>query len=420
MRKLLGLAGVVLISVSWGSAFGQSYKNFNDELNEIRSGAKLRFGPFRFIPEFRLTNAGYDDNVYFRSPGEGPVGDYTGTLSPEIKAYLLLGRSLILSFAENPEYIYFARETRLRMFTNSYAPGIRLNLFNRFTLSGEYHFQKHMRRAFSEFSNLVSDTTKGNIASFFYETPRGSSIGLSAVIDRFSYEDIVLPDREVFFSRSLNRKETSGNIELYYPVFSESTFFAKAGSTRYEFDHPSSRWKDSGSVQASAGLRFPLMGRARGTISLGYKRFVPDSEDRKGFSGLVADTDVDFRFGRFGFRFGLGRDNQFSYLEDVLYYVEDRMSSGISFRLTRRVRLDYDLRYGTLKYPEPFLIYAPGVGSLEIARRDVHRTHSIGFAVLLLRKTGIQLSYNIFERTSNVSGFDRKRNFFGLGLTQDF
>jgi hypothetical protein len=420
MKSLRALAAVTLLALSWNSASGQTYRNFRNELNEIMTRAKLRFGPLRILPNFRLENLGYDDNVYFRSPEEGPVGDYTGTLSPEIKAYLLLGRSLILSFTENPEYLYFVKEDGLRVFTNSYSPGIRLNLFNRFTLSGDYRFQKHRRRVFSEFMSLVSDTTKGNTTSFFYETPRGSSIGLSVVIDRFSYEDIVLPDREVFFSRSLNRKETTGNVELYYPIFSESTFFARAGSTRYTFDHPSARWRDSRSVQASAGLRFPLLGRARGKISLGYKRFVPDSKARKGFSGLVADTDIDFRFGRFGLRFGFGRDNHFSYLEDVFYYVEDRANSGLSFRLTRRFRLDYDFTYGALQYPEPFLVYAPGAGPLEIARRDRHRTHSIGFAIFFLRKTGIRLSYNIFERSSNVPDFDRKRNFIGLSLTQDF
>jgi hypothetical protein len=420
MRKLRALAALTLLAVSWNSASGQTYRNFRNELNEIMIRAKLRFGPLRILPNFRLENLGYDDNVYFRSPEEGPVGDYTGTLSPEIKAYLLLGRSLILSFTENPEYLYFVKEDGLRVFTNSYAPGIRLNLFNRFTLSGEYRSQKHLRRAYSEFSTLVTDTIKGNTASFFYETPRGTSIGLSVLINRFAYEDILLPDYEVFLSKSLNRKETTENVELYYPVYSESTFFAKMGSTRYAFDHPSARWRDSRSVQASAGLRFPLMGRARGKISLGYKRFVADSKARKGFSGLVADTEIDFRFGRFSFRFGLGRDNYFSYQENVLYYVEDRVSSGLSFRLTRRFRLDYDFTYGALKYPEPFLVYAPGAGPLEIARRDRHRTHSIGFAIFFLRKTGIRLSYNIFERSSNVPGFDRKRNFIGLGLTQDF
>jgi Putative beta-barrel porin 2 len=420
MKKFRFFVAAALVAVSWAPAFGQDYRNFRDELNNIATRAKLRIGPLRFLPKLQLQNLGYDDNVYFRRPDEDPVGDYTGTISPEIKGYLLLGRSLILSFTEDPEYLYFARETRLRAFTNSYAPSLRLNLFNRITLSGEYHSQKHLRRAYSEFSRLVTDTTKGSIASFFYETPRGTSIGLSVLIDRFTYEDIVLPDYEVFFSKSLNRKETTGNIELYYPVFSESTFFAKAGSTRYEFEHPASRWRDSRSAQASAGILFPLLGRARGRLSLGFKKFVPDASGRKGYSGLIADTDLNFRFGRFGLRFGLGRDIHFSYQEDLFYYVESRMSPGISLYLTRRFRLDYDFRHGTLKYPEPFRILAPDAGPPEIARRDILRTHSIGLSIFFLRKSGIQISFNIFERTSNVPGFDMNRNFVGLSLTQDF
>lgn len=414
------LAVPALVGLFWVSAPGQSYRNFRDELNEITTQARWRLGPLRFLPKLQIQNFGYDDNVYFRSPAEGPVGDYTGTLSPEVKTYLLVGHSIILSFDENPEYIYFAKEARLRTFANSFSPGLRLSLFNRFALSGEYHFLKHTRRAFDEFLTLVTDTSKGTSASFFYETPRGSSIGLSMLIDRFAYEDLALPGYEAVFSRALNRKETTGNIEFYYPVFSESAFFIKVGATRYDFEHPSSRWKDSRSVQTLTGLRFPFMGRARGTIALGYKRFVPEAKDQKIFSGLIANTDLDFRFGRFGFRVGLGRDNYFSYLEDAHYFVENRESAGISYRLTRRLRLGYDVRFAGLRYPDPFMIEDPVLGPREILRKDTQRTHSIGVAVFFFRKTGIQLSYNFFKRNSNMPGLDRNKGFIGISLTQDF
>ncbi len=420
MKKFLGCTGVVLISLCWGSAFGQSYRNFDDELNQIRNTARLRFGPFRFIPDFRLVNVGYDDNVYFRSADNKPVGDYTGTASAEGRAYLLLGHSIILSFLENPEYLYFAKQVPLRRFTNSFSPGARLKLFNRFALSGSYHFQKHARRAYAEFASLVTDTNKGVELAGFYETPRGSALGFSRTVERFLYEDLILPDSEILFSRSLNRKETTGSFELYYPVFAESFFFLTAGATYYEFESPSARWKDSKSYQTSAGLRFPLMGRARGTLSVGYKKFRPNSKNRKAFSGLIADTKLDFRLGRFDVRFGLSRDNYFSYLEDVLDYINDSVSPGLSFRLTRRFRLDYDFEYEALKYPEPFLVTEPGGAPLEIVRRDIHRMHAIGFTIFFLRRTGIRLSYNIFERTSNAPGFGRKKNFIGVSLIRDF
>ena len=66
------------------------------------------------------------------------------------------------------------------------------------------------------------------------------------------------------------------------------------------------------------------------------------------------------------------------------------------------------------------LINDPVRGPLEILRRDNSRTHSVGIAFFFLRKTGIQLSYNIFEWNSNLPGFDRDRRFMGISLTQDF
>ena len=420
MRRLKIIFLAAWIVGSGVAAFGQSYRNFQDELSYIRDRVKLRFGPFRVLPMFRLSNVGFNDNVYYRTAEEKPVGDYTGTLSPEIKAYLLVGRSLILSFAENPEYLYYVKEDRLRIFTNSFVPGGRLRLFNRFVLSGEYHFQKHTRRAFSEFSRLVTDTVKGMTAGFFYETPRGTAIGFSGTTDRLLFEDIVQPDYEAPLSRSINRKEKTSNIEFYYRVFSDSYFFAKFGVTTYRFEHPSSRWRDSHSTQMSGGLRFPVTGRARGILSLGYKRFVPEDPGRRVFSGLIADTSLDFRLGRIGLRFGLGRGSYFSYFEDAFYYIENRGNAGLSFYLTRLLRIDYDLQYGELNYPEPFRIFGTVQPFLEILRKDVHRTHSIGVTINIIRNTGIQLSYNIFDRRSNAPGFNIKRNFIGISLTQDF
>ena len=420
MKKLRIILAAAWIAGSGVAAFGQSYRNYQDELSDIRDRVKMRFGPFRVLPALRLSNVGFDDNVYYRIAEEKPVGDYTGTVSPEIKVYVLAGRSLILSFADNPEYLHYVKEDRLRTFTNSFVPGGRLRLFNRFVLSGEYHFRKHTRRASSEFSRLVTDTVKGTTTDFFYETPRGTSIGFSETIDRFLFEDIVLPDYEARLSRTLNRKEKTGNFELYYRVFSESYFFTKVGSTTYEFEHPSSRWRNSRSFQMSSGIRFPFMGRARGMLSLGYKKFMPEAAGRKGFSGLIADTNLDFRLGRIGLRFGLRRGNQFSYFEDAFYYIENRGNAGLSFYLTRLLRIDYDLQYGELKYPEPFNISGSVQPFLEISRKDVHRTHSIGVTIAVVKRTGIQLSYNIFDRTSNAPGFNIKRNFIGISLIQDF
>jgi hypothetical protein len=404
----------------YGLCAGQEYRTFRSELDEIRNTAKLRFGPLRFLPSIQIRDVGYDNNVFYRNAGETRIGDYTGAISPVIKAYLPVGNSLILSFKENPEYMFYLREKGLRTFTNSFSPAFRLNLLKRFTLSGDYHFEKHQRRAYSEFTGNVTDTVKGYSASFFFETPRGSALGFSGKVDRFGYVDMAFPDQILGLSRALNRKESTGNAELYYRAFSESDMFFIFGHTKYEFDDPEFWVRNAHSYQASWGIRFPLMGRARGKLSLGYKNFIPELEGRKRFSGLIADSSVDIKLGRFDVRLGLNRNTVFSYLEGSYYYIDSRANAGLSLYLTRLFRLDYDYQAGGMKYPEPFEVQVPGGPPDLIMRKDTYGMHSAGLTVRLFRTTGLSLSYNVFERKSNTPGFDIRRNFVGLSLTQGF
>jgi len=398
---------------------GQDYRTFRSEIEEVRAITKLRFGPIRFHPTLQLRDVGYDDNVYYRNVDESPIGDYSAAISPVVKAYLPVGNSLLLSFRENPEYVHYFKEKNLRAFTNSFSPSVRLNLLKRFTLSGDYHFERHQRRAYNEFAGNVTDTVKGYAASFFFETPRGSAIGFSGKVDRFGYEDVASFEN-LGLSRALNRKETSGNVGLYYRAFSDSDLFLLFGYTQYKFDDPDFWVRDAHSYQASWGIRFPLMGRARGKISLGYKNFIPELAGKKRFSGLIADSGFDIKLGRFDIRLGLVRNTIFSYLEGSYYYVDTRGNAGISFYLTRLFRLDYDYQNGGMKYPDPFEIQVPGGPPELIMRKDTYGMHSAGLTVRIFRTTGLSLSYNIFDRKSNAPGFDIRRNFVGLSLTQSY
>ncbi len=103
------------------------------------------------------------------------------------------------------------------------------------------------------------------------------------------------------------------------------------GYTDYAFDYPQTRYRDSFSYQASAGLRLPLLGRARGLLSLGYKYFRPRDDQQEKFSGLIGNTSLDYRFARFGLRIQLVRDVAFSYDPNSLYFIDSRLGAGLSF-----------------------------------------------------------------------------------------
>jgi hypothetical protein len=416
--KILLLALVAVGSV--GSLSGQGYRTFQDEYSDVSERNLFRFGPLRVLPTFRLSNVGYDSNVFYRDRGDEPVADYTATISPEIKGYWLFGHSVILSITDNPEYVFYLDQKSLRSFSNSYRPAARLLLLRRLALSGDYHFERHTRRASSEFETPVQDTRRGYAASAAVETPRGTVIGVSGVLDDYRFAELGAADVPSAYALNLDRRQRALDLEFYYRVFSRSWVFLRAGWSDYVFSHPEAEWRDAYSTQAYGGIRFPLAGRARGVVSLGYKKFVPRDPARKAFSGLVADTDVRFRVGRLGIQLGYLRNNYFSYYNTAYYFIEDKLRTGLSFYVFPFLRLDGDLQAGAWNYPEPHEVTYQGETYVVDNRKDVSRVVTLGLAVRIAGSSGLGLSFNIYRRRSNAPGFDIDRNFLGAYIVYDF
>ncbi len=399
---------------------GQTYKTFRSEQKQITEKARWKIGPFRIYPAIQFRNIGYDDNVYYQREEDDPISDYTATFSPHVKVYLLFHNNLILSLSENPEYVYYLEQKRERRWNNTISPEIKFLFLNRFVISGRYSYRDRRYRASSEFDVRANELRESYRASLFYETARRTSLGISASLKKISYEDITLPGEEIYLSRLLNREERSGNLEFYYRVFSESFFFISGGYTEYKFEHIQSRWRDSYSYQAYSGIRFPLFGKIRGTLSLGYKKLLPRREEKKGFSGLVGNTSFVFRIRRFAFRFQYNRDFHFSYWTNNIYFTEDRYGAGISFYLTKFLRLDYNFSYGEANYPELMPLRMPDGRYEEIKRKDIYRTHTAGFVFRVIRNIGIGLMINFGERESNYFWENWNRGFVGGYITYQF
>jgi hypothetical protein len=420
MKRTIHLAAALLVLFAAAPLSGQSYRGFREDYDSIREKARLRLGPLRLVPAFRLSEAGYDSNVYYREEGSEVVGDATATLSPELAGYWLSGGSFILSVTESPEYLFYAREEGLRAFSNSFSAGLRWLLLRNLSLSGDYHVLSHVRRSMSELDRRIRDTMTGGQAGLFFETARGTAVGFTGAVDDFRYEDVASDAPDDIYARALDRRESSAAFEVYYRVFSQSHLFATAGWTRYEFVFEESAWRDADAFKVTGGFRFPLTGRARGTVLLGWKSFRPDSPDREPFSGLVAATGVAFRAGRFAVTLGFDRDSAFSYNESAYYYVDSRVRAGLSIYLAPFLRIDGAAQYGTMTYPEPQEVWYDGAVVLVDRREDVQRVFSAGPVVRVTGTVGLGLTYNVYERTSNAPGFDVRRNFVGAFLTYEF
>jgi len=409
----------LLVAVS-GRLAGQTYRTFTDESQDVRSRRGLSFGPLKLLPSFSLSNVGYDSNVYYADRSDQAVSDYTATVAPEVKACMFLGNSVLLSVTERPEYAFYLQEKGLRTLTNNIVPAVRIFLLRRLALSGNYHSFRHMRRATSEFGAPVTDIREGWEASLFFETPRGSAVGFSGALDDYRYESHEAGGSESDVSRNLDRREKTGTFEAYYRIFSQSRVFVTAGASEYAFRDPGSTWRDARSYQAYGGLRFPLLGLARGTIALGYKKFLPRDEDRKAFSGLVADTNASLRQGRVKLDFAYTRDNYFSYIDTAYYYVENRVRAGLAYYVLPFLRIEGGWQTGSWKYPEAHEIWYHDAWYLVTGRKDENRIYSAGLAVLIKGNAALAVNYNFYRRTSNAPGFNIDRDFVGAALVFDF
>jgi hypothetical protein len=416
---VLQIAAAFLIIITFPTlATAQGYQTFRAELDSIRMRARWSVGPFRIWPSLQF-NVGYDDNIYGTYGERAPVADYVTSLSLPLNIYLPFRDWLILSFSDSPQYVYFFDLDKERAFNNSYSTGFRLLLLNRFVVSGSYGVGRTKQRQFSEIDRRIFQEVKSYSGSIFLDTARNSSLGFSGSIRQFSYEDVTLEGAEIPLSRALDREERDGRIEFYYRIFTDSSFFANIGYTYYEFVNPQGSFRDSYSYQIYSGIAFPLFGRARGTLSLGYRKLIPRDKNLKGFSGPVGNTGVEFRLGRFNLRVQYIRDIPFSYGENI-FYINNNYGAGLSFYLTSSIRLDYDFSYGGGKYPEPTEIILPDGTREEVERNDIYKSHSAGLVFRIIRNTGIGLTAIYSERKSNYYLYDSDRLTVGVFLTYEF
>ena len=411
---------LILISITFSSIIGQSYYTFSSEMSQIAERTRFKIGPFRLYPTFSITNIGYDDNVYYKRESDDPISDYTATLSPELQVNVLFRNYLILSFTENPAYLFYFKQTRERSWNNSLSSQFKLLLLNRFVLTGSYSKSNRKIRATSEFSARIRTLYEQYKMGFYYETPRQTALGLSVSSSRMYFKDEDIPGQNILYNRALGRRIKAAELEFYYRVFSESSLFMNLGYSEYDFADQLSRWRDAHSYHFNIGLRFPLTGRIQGLLSLGFRKMIPEDEGRKSFSGFTGSGEVEYKLKRFRFRLAYGRNSQFSYWTETVYFTEQNIGGGLSFYLTRFLRLNYDIRYGENHYPSPVNITRPDGSTFELGRKDIHRIHTFGFAFRVFGSTGIGFDVDWWERSSNYYLEGRDRYFIGVSIVQDF
>lgn len=403
------------IFLAAAAAGAQDYRSFEDDWARIAK-APFSLGPFRIFPQFQVKNLGLDNNIYYE---DKPLRDFTVTFSPEATAYLPVRGNALFYIRDNPEYRFYLKEKGQRAFTNSYDGGVKLRFFQRIVVWADYVHRQYKRAVSVELTRPTKDLQEGLGVGLFVETARKTAIGLSWKTARFSYEDISLGESVIALADLLNRRERAVAMQFYYQIFPGAFAFANVGYSKYTFDKAASN-RDSRAAQAVIGLRFPLLGRIRGMFSLGYRKLIPRDPGKTGYAGLYGESELSYRSGKIGLRLGFNRGDQFSYFETAFLYLGSRVSGGVSYYLTNFLRLDYNIEFGVADYPDLMSVAADSGSIIELQRLDHQIFQVVGLVVRVYRTWGIGLTFNSSRWTSNVPGWDRRREFVGANITTQF
>jgi len=399
---------------------GQIYKPFDAVLEEIARTARWSIGPFKVSSYFQLRNVGYDSNIYLMPDHTEPVSDFTAVISLPTLVSLNYEDWVLFSLSDTPAYAFYAKQEKERSFDNNLIPELKFRFFRWLVLTGRYEHDRSRRRPSSEFdvrAKVITDDYRGSI---FIESSRLTAFGFTGSARTIRYEDVYSEEEVTSVSRRLDRDEREGGLQFNYRIFSDTNFFLYGGYEEYEFAHPTSRYRDSYSYLLSSGVQFPLMGRIRGNISLGYRKLIPRKTVFNGYSGLVGNTSFNFRFSRFLFRASYRRDCVFTFWEYALFFVENLAGPGVSFYPSSFLRLDYDFRFGENAYTWLLSPLSLGLEAGTPQRIDRYRTHTASLVFRIAGNVGAGLTGTYWQRESNLPQYSRNRFFIGSFLTYEF
>jgi hypothetical protein len=389
-----------VVTLSVGARFAQAQD----------SSSGFQIGPVALAPVFRLSEFGFDSNVYNRSDGSGPVGDFVSRMSPGADASLR-STHLRVSGRTRFDVYYFKKLTELRAVDNDNSAQVEL-ILNRVTLlvSGKRETTRHRRNL--EIDAIARRRSNEVSAGVGVRLTGKTSFDVSVTRSTLKYDANSL-FRDTDLSRVLNHKALGETIAFRYAATALTKFSVEASRTRARFDSVSDR--DSDEWRITPVVEFSPFALVSGRAAVGFYRrnFANVGSQSTGPSALI---DLSYTLlGRARFTVSANRVPQYSYLSGVADYVEAGVTGSVSQRLGEswdvggrfgRVRLSY--------HQNP----VPGVVTTPIPNETVLRSGvDLGYN---LRRTRIGLYVENDQRSTDQPALFRGYQRFRIGSTATY
>jgi hypothetical protein len=253
----------------------------------VAATARLHIGPLALDPAIAVRNLGIDTNALNAS--DDPDGDFTATITPELREWLRLGR-LALSGTSSVDWNYFQKLTSQRSFNGGQEgrADLALGYVGPYALGA---VARTRQRPNLEIDARVERTMTAVGGGLVVHAGTNLSVDISQehrTIDfgRTEFGDVTLAE-------SLNRSERETRLAARYALTPLTTLLVSAAHRRDRFVHAIVR--DTDTVVGMAGLEFKPLALLAGRASVGWRRFTPKGPALPAFRGVVSDVEVTYQ-----------------------------------------------------------------------------------------------------------------------------
>ena len=406
LASLAFVLSLPVLSYGWGNTW------MGIALEQTISSLIRSVGPVKVDASFRLTNGGYDSNLYFGSSGNR-VDDITFRVGPDIRLYWPLQKSLILEVREFPQYSFFAQTKNERAWNNVLSGALHLvfkSLYGRFTFSSV----NLRERLNTEVDVNVRRKEEEGQGLLLWQMSKGLSVELQLGTSRLNFEDATYGADNI--RANLNRTERTGSFTAYVQGGRTLRFHLTGALGKYRFPL-TSETKDSNGAWISTGLEFFGAGGVQGRINLGYKFFDVLAPGQQDYQGPVGDVRLVVRVIKLTELAALVQRNiAFAVWTDRAYYIQTVLGAELIRHISKQSRISYAFSYGQIRYP---LDPASGDSGPERPFFN-YLLHSASLLVRLQKNLDLTLRGNWVLRTNGGSFPEDRRNFYGLDLVYRF
>jgi hypothetical protein len=361
--------------------------------------ANLHYGPFYFLSQFRLADAGYSATGEYLPTGDQSGGGLAFSVEAPQRLYFVPSKKSVFTAEVTPGYSFFrgrqpnGQEERDGQF-NYRLRGDAHFLFNHLYLN-PYATRSDQLRAHVADINTLATSRDGEVglggeikyssrtSAVFSARYRQSTYPL----DRFQPID---PDNAnrlvpVFL---LDRDERNARLAFHHKTFPLTSLFIAGERSNYSFDNAT--YKDSSRTWYGGGFLYEA-GRSSVRVEAGPAMLDFEDPAQTDFKGVVGNLRAGRTIGRWRWNFTADRDLGFSIYEDNNYFIASRVGLGVERQATRRLTL----RANTFAERDDYDVTVRGID-----RQDTTSFSSVGF-LYTVRWVSAGLDVGYYERSTN-------------------